>query len=95
MPFYDILRDVAVVFAVVVGNQKPQIPADVEIPEDLTHLWHQCWLKQPDERPDAQSLTIMIHKIIEKSKPEGANHIPCYFDALTHVSLNSRSYRTF
>jgi len=42
---------------------RPKSPSGIEMPDDVWSLVNQCWHQDPEQRPDATNLTILIPKL--------------------------------
>lgn len=63
IPFSD-LRDGAVILAVSVHNMRPSRPLEPAtgrgLSDDVWNLMQECWLTQPTERPDMDTV---VHRL--------------------------------
>lgn len=73
VPFFDVLRDVTVVFKVMSGERPVRPDSGVDLyglTDVMWNLMERCWLRNPSARPTADNLVKFLQPITD-TRPNG------------------------
>lgn len=63
-PFEE-LTTAQILAKVVYNGGRPEIPANMEVPEEIINLMHKCWRDDPKARPEFKEIVLELDQIIE------------------------------